>query len=327
MQYNAAIAAAMKAIDQRQGPVACSQTELTMNVSIARSPLRKVCGATVLLLVALASTAQAAAPDLDRVYAPYQQLLDRHLIERKLPSGGLISAFDYRGALACADLLEKLDAQRERLARFEPDSLDARAPALAFWINAYNYFMLDYLLRNPVDGRPVDSVRDYGSLVNPYAVFKRELFEVGGRNYSLQEIELEVLLGEVFAERGWKDARVHFMVNCASVGCPALRADIYTAGNIEAMLATNTRRALDTPLHLDRAGDRLHVTSLFDWYADDFVEHSGSVRAFIGAYGSDRARRWLQDTEEMEFIDYDWSLNSPENFDAVLRELGVESIR
>ncbi len=278
-----------------------------------------------ILAMTLTSVAGASEPDLEQVYAPYQELLERHLHERDLPRGGLISAFEYRAALASQDSLELLDDQRERLAGFDRTRLEARAPALAFWVNAYNYFMLDFLLRNPDDGRPADSVRDYGHLLDPYALFGRKLFEVGGRDYSLREIELEVLLGEAFAERGWKDARIHFMVNCASVGCPPLRKQIYTADNLDAMLAENTRRALDTPLHLARDGERLRLTSLFDWYADDFTGQSGSVRDFIRDHGSERARERLRATDRIDFIDYDWSLNSPANFDAVLRETGAET--
>jgi len=276
------------------------------------------------MVLAIGAPAAASTSALERVFSPYQELLERHLVERGLPDGGLVTAFDYRDALARSESLALLDDQRNRLARFDATSLDSRALALAFWINAYNYFMLDYLLRNPENGRPVESVRDYGSLLNPYRLFERTLFDVGGRDYSLQEIELEVLLGDAFAERGWKDARVHFMVNCASVGCPPLRAEIYTAKNVEKMLAENTRRALDTPLHLARDGDRLRVTSLFDWYADDFVEQSGSVRGFIEQHGSDRAREKLEATGTIDFIDYDWSLNTPANFDRVLHAAGVD---
>lgn len=260
----------------------------------------------------------APAADLERLFEPYQALLERHLVEHELAGGGLVSAFDYQAALAAGERPGLMDEQRRRLAGFDPASLETREAALAFWINAYNFFMIDYILGNPDDGEPPESVRDYGTLVNPYRVFERKLFDVGRRTYSLQEIELDVLLGERFAARGWKDARVHFMVNCASVGCPPLRDRVYTADNVDAMLAENTRRALDTPLHLAREGDALRVTSLFDWYRADFEAQSGSVRAFIRAYGSARAKARLAATEDIEFIDYDWSLNSPENFEPVL---------
>lgn len=291
------------------------------------SVLFRICGQFIAVagLAFLAEgAANASAPDMRDIFAPYQRLLDRHLVERELPDGGLVSAFDYRQALASDEDMSLLSDQRKRLARFETESLQSRAQALAFWVNAYNYFMLDYILRNPDNGQPADSVRDYGTLFNPYAVFERKLFDVGGRDYSLQEIELEVLLGDEFARRGWKDARIHFMVNCASVGCPALRVAAYTAGNIDSMLAENTRRALDTPLHLARDGRDLRVTSLFDWYAADFVEQAGSVRDFIREHGSDRARAHLEASESIEFIDYDWALNTPGNFDRVLQASGAD---
>lgn len=265
----------------------------------------------------------AAASDLDPLFEPYQALLTRHVVARDLPGGGLVAAFDYRAALASGTTSDLLDEQRRRLAGFDSGALKTRSRSLAFWINAYNFFMIDHILRHPDDGAPPDSVRDFGTLFNPYRVFERKLFDVGGRKYSLQEIELDVLLGEPFAARGWKDARVHFMVNCASVGCPPLRNMAYTADNVEAMLVDNTRMALDTPLHLERDGDVLRVTRLFDWYASDFVEQSGSVEAFIREYGSERAGDRLQATGRIEFIAYDWSLNSPGNFQQVLHDVGL----
>lgn len=280
------------------------------------------CIAVAVVAGGLSGTQPAAGPE--PLFAPYQTLLTRHLAERELPGGGLLSAFDYGGALAAGESAELLEEQRRRLAGFDIALLESRERSLAFWINAYNFFMIDYILRNSDDGEPPDSVRDYGTLLNPYRVFERELFEIGGRAYSLQEIELDVLLGESFAARGWKDARVHFMVNCASVGCPPLRKDVYTDENIDALLAENTRRALDTPLHLEREGDLLRVTSLFDWYASDFVEQSGSVAGFIRDHGSRRSRARLEATDGIEFIDYDWSLNSPGNFGPVLREAGLD---
>lgn len=235
-----------------------------------------------------------------------------------------MSAFDYRAVLASAKASGLLDEQRHRLAGFDIAVMKTRSRSLAFWINAYNFFMIDHILHHPDDGRPPDSVRDDGTLFNPYRVYKRKLFDVGGRKYSLQEIELDVLLGEPFAARGWKDARVHFMVNCASVGCPPLRGRAYTADNVDAMLADNARMALDTRLHFERDGEVLRVTSLFDWYASDFVEQSGSVEAFIRGHGSERARAGLVATERIEFIEYDWSLNSPGNFEHVLQDVGLE---
>lgn len=277
---------------------------------------------TVVAALVLPSAPVAAADA--RPFAEFQALLDRHLREWPLAGGGLVSAFDYRAALDDPGTRVLLRRQDARLAGFDPASLDRRADALAFWINAYNYFMLAHLLRNPIDGAPAASVRDYGSLIDPFALFGRELFVIGDRRYSLREIELDILLGEEFAARGWKDARVHFMVNCASVGCPPLRREVYTAANVERLLAENTRLALATPVQLRVDGATLMVTSLFDWYAGDFVGQSGSVEAFIAEHGGPGARAALEATGALAFIDYDWALNSPDNVRRALATLGLE---
>lgn len=294
----------------------------------ARAAPRPPIAAVLLALVMLAGAAFApqgavaaeddgdAAPDawMKTLWAPFQSLLDAHLEEKTTERGGLVSAFDYRAALDDERTADWLETQSRRLAEFDRDRLDQRGIAVAFWLNAYNYFMIEYILQNPHRGELIESVRDYGHLFNPYRVFGREVFDVGGRKYSLSEIENDVLLGDAFRDKGWKEARVHFAVNCASVGCPPLRTQVYLPGNVDELMTENTRRALNTDRHLHRDGDTLRVSSLFDWYASDYVEEAGSVEAFILAYADEEVREKVENTRRMRFIDYDWTLNSPGNF-------------
>lgn len=252
--------------------------------------------------------------EMKQLYAPFQQLLERHLEEKDLPGGGLVTAFDYRAALVADDTFELLETQNRRLAAFDPDTLATREHAVAFWLNAYNYFMIAYLLENPRRGELVGSVRDYGSLFNPYRVFGRDAFDVGGSQYSLDEIEKEILLGDAYREKGWKEARVHFAVNCASVGCPPLRETIYTPPALDRVLDENTRRALLTERHLKLDGDTLYLTRLFDWYENDYAEEEGSVPNFIRKYASEDLREAIEHSNRIRFIDYDWDLNEPRNF-------------
>jgi len=275
--------------------------------------------AIAFFLCFFATGATAAPGSSGRVaerFAPFEAILARHLVERELEDGGLVSAFDYEAALADAKTAELRRDQLERLKRFDPSGIDERAPAIAFWVNAYNFFMIEYLLAHPRDGAPAQSVRDYGSLLDPYRVFRLEFIEIGGERYSLDQVEKEILLGEAFKAKGWWDARVHFAVNCASVGCPPLRRAIYTAKNLEAMLAENTRRALKTPRHLRLEDRTLYLTKLFAWYEADFLEEAERVEAWIirhgGASVADKVRRARRTT----FIAYDWRLNRPENFEA-----------
>ncbi len=251
---------------------------------------------------------------LDRSYGPFSELLQRHVTEQPVADGGLISWFDYAGALADGVTAALLKRQDALLAEFDPATLTEREPALAFWINAYNYFMIRHILNERPEGQLISSVRDYGSLFDPFRVFGETRFDVGGELYSLRQIELDILLGDEFRDRGWKDARIHFAVNCASVGCPPLRRQLFSAEQLDDMLDDNTRIALDTPLHLKLEHGRLQLTSLFDWYQADFVEERGSVTDFIRRHGSAQAAAAAASATRIEFIDYDWRLNTRENF-------------
>lgn len=260
------------------------------------------------------------------LFTDFQTLLDRHLIEKDLPNDGLVSAFDYRGALELDDTRSLLVRQREVLADFNPDGpegIHSREAFNAFWLNAYNFFMISYILEERPNGELVESVWDYGGRVNPFHdnVFQRELFTIGGSQYSLDAMEKDILLGDDAWEKGWAEARVHFAVNCASVGCPPLRDTVYTPDNIEHYLSENTRRAFNTRRHFSIEGETLYLTSLFDWYEQDYVREQGSVRGFIRAYADERAVSAMDETARIRFIDYDWTLNAPEFFP----ELGDEN--
>lgn len=269
---------------------------------------------SLLTSLSLASIPTVSA-ETNTIYSDYQQLLNRHLLKHEPDGGGLITAFDYDQALSDPQLQTLLSDQRNRLKSFDVSTLDSREKAVAFWINAYNFFMLDHLLSDALDnGELVDSVRDYGHIFNPYRVFGRDLFDVGGRKYSLSEIEKEILLGDQFKQREWFDARVHFAVNCASVGCPPLRQNIYHSERIDQQLEDSTRRALATDLHLRISGNTLYLSQLFDWYEDDYVIHSGSIEAFIEAHVDAATFEQVQATSRTRDIRYDWDLNRPGNF-------------
>ncbi|WP_372964886.1 DUF547 domain-containing protein [Marinobacter sp.] len=252
----------------------------------------------------------------EKVYGPFQKLLSEYVIEQTLPDNGLVTAFDYAEALVDDSTERLLTEQRKVLANFDPGKLEGRAESVAFWINAYNFFMVDQILTERPGDTLVSSVWDYGGRINPFvdSVFQREKFNVGGRYLSLDGIEKGILLGKEYQTKGWKDARVHFAVNCASTGCPPLRDRIYTEANLDALLTENTRRALNTQRHLHVESGQMLVTELFKWYEDDFIESSGSVRAFIQKWAEPERRKQIDATSGMKFSEYEWLLNRPEHF-------------
>jgi hypothetical protein len=276
---------------------------------------------TFVLLVFSFDAARAFAGNgvVERTFGPYATLLDRFLIERDLENDGLESAFDYVAALAHAQTTALLEEQDALLSQFDVARLDTREKAVAFWNNAYNYFMMAHVLTERPSGKMVASVWDYGGRYNPFRAnfFERDLFNIGGRKYALDEMQKDILLGDEYAKKGWKEARTHFTINCASVGCPPLRKQIFTAQNIDALMTENTRRSLNTARHLYLAGDTLYVSSILNWYKDDFIAEAGSVEAFIKAYADDHVVKKVQSATRIGHIDYDWSLNQPVNFPGI----------
>lgn len=267
----------------------------------------------LLTLCALPASAMAATGEL---FADYAVLLDRHLEERRTHQGGLISAFDYAAALDNEDSRSRIQEQRQQLAEFDPETLEGRRASVAFWLNSYNFFMIAHILQERPDGEIVETVWDYGGRYNPFVdnIFERKLFTIGGHDYSLDEMEKDILLGEAWWDKGWADARLHFAVNCASVGCPPLRTQLYTADNLDDLLAENTRLTLRGERHLRVEGETLYLTSLFDWYEDEFEREADSVRNWIREHADEETADAMEATDRIRYLDYDWSLNRPENF-------------
>jgi len=275
--------------------------------------------AAVCLMLMLCSATISVADinsELEELYAPYAEVLARFVVEKDLPGGGLVSAFNYEEALAESDTIALLNQQNANLVAFDPEALTEKYQSIAFWLNAYNFFMIEHLLTNPLKGQLVDSVWDYGGRYSPFKqhVFERELFTVGGKKYSLSAIEKDILLGSEYQRKGWKEARVHYAVNCASVGCPPLRNQLYTPTNTDDLLTANTVRAFNTERQLHIDGRTLMLSELFKWYADDFIEAAGSIHDFIKAYTDENRHSQFDQTDRVAYIDYDWSLNRPDNF-------------
>ncbi|MBN1475381.1 DUF547 domain-containing protein [Candidatus Sumerlaeota bacterium] len=165
---------------------------------------------------------------------------------------------------------------------------------LAFLINAYNARTLQLV----IDHWPVDSIRDTDALGNPWDHFT---FPLLGEEVTLNGIEHR-MIRPVFHE-----PRVHFALVCAAVSCPPLRPRAWVGETLDADLEEATRAFLADPASNDLS-DPAHprLSALFDWYGDDFAGAAGSVAAFI----SEHSGLSIPDNAEIDFLDYDWNINS-----------------
>lgn len=247
----------------------------------------------------------------------YQEVLENYVIENLKLDGSFETSVPYQKLFDDSDAQKKMNDQMQILEKFNPTNLKTKEEAVAFWINTYNFFMISKILKDGFNEKKlkINSVKDLGSFFNPYKAFQVKDFNVGGKSLTLDQIEKETLLGEEYRNKKWKDARVHFAVNCASVGCPPLTKKIYTAESLNQHLEDNVLKALKTRKHFSVNGDQIFVTNLFKWYQADFDEEYGSVQNFLLKYAPDQpAKELIKRVKKFNYIEYSWKLNKPENF-------------
>ena len=231
--------------------------------------------------------------------------LGRHV---RWNAAGTASAVDYVA-------VRRERAQLQRLlngfSRIGKDEFDAWPLAVrqAFLVNAYNVWTLALIADAPPD---TSSIKDLGNLLQ--SPWKKAFIPFLGETRSLDDIEHGLLRGAPdFAE-----PRIHFAVNCASIGCPSLRPEAYTAERWDSQLDDQTRRFLRDRTSnrvASRTPLRLEISSIFDWYEGDFAS-AGGVQAFIARYpealGLDReaVAALRANQAEVDHVDYDWRLNA-----------------
>lgn len=224
---------------------------------------------------------------------------------------GHASVVDYEGLAADREQLDRYLTAIQRVGKEEFRQWSGEEQ-LAFLINAYNAFTADLVLEHYGD---IDSIKDIGGWFRgPWDI---RFFKLLERERSLDELEHTLIRGN------YDEPAIHFAVNCASVGCPALRPEAYTGEKLNEQLADQRRRFLsDRTRNYYEAGENDVVLSpLIGWYEDDFIAEYGSIRRFVVQYSdlltdSEEAQKYLVDRAAgvgIGYGDYDWSLNTLAN--------------
>jgi hypothetical protein len=258
----------------------------------------------VFLLACLAIPANAA--DLAKAFGVYDPKSTRvvdHLKWNQTLAAYLykgedgLNRFDYAGLKAKG--LARLATYLERLQKADPTKL-TRDEQFAFWVNLYNATTVDIVARQ----YPVNSIRDIrqGDLFSS-GPWTAKLVKVNGQSLSLDDIEHKIL------RPIWRDPRIHYAVNCASVGCPNLASTAYTGGALAAMLDKAARDYVNSPRGVRFDGSRLVVSSIYDWYEEDFGGSKAGVLEHLGKYASPPLSRRISQTGGISGYDYDWALN------------------
>lgn len=244
----------------------------------------------------------------------WNTLLQQHVV---VIQNGTATQVDYDGFLSDRDHLTRY---LDTLAAVSQQRFDrwSESERLAFLINAYNAWTVELIL---TEYPGLESIKDLGSLFR--SPWKKSFIPLLGQTRSLDDIEHGLIRGAEGDNRGYNEPRIHFAVNCASIGCPALRPEAYTGAQLEMQLqqaATNflsdrSRNRVD--FNREKGGAAL-VSSIFKWYREDFEtgwRGAHSLGEFLALYADalgldDKKTEALRNGQiKIKFLDYDWSLN------------------
>jgi hypothetical protein len=180
----------------------------------------------------------------------------------------------------------------------------SRPEQLAYWINFYNALTVKIV----IDHYPVKSIRDIGlggSLTS--AVFggpwDAKIARIENERLSLNDVEHRIL------RPIWRDPRIHYALNCASIGCPPLRRVAFTAANTPTLMDEAAREYVNGPLGVRRQGDRVWTSSIYRWFREDFGGTDAAVLSHLGRYAAGDLVDVLANAKRIEGDFYDWSLN------------------
>ncbi len=236
---------------------------------------------------------QRISPD-EVDHAAWDRLLDKYVDEE-----GYV---DYRAWHKSRADRQALTGYLAGLSRAHPRRKASREAKLAFWINAYNAVTIEGILRE----YPTDSIRNHTARFVGYNIWKDLLLIVGSEQFSLEQMEHEIL-------RKMGEPRIHFAIVCASIGCPRLLNEAYTAKKLDEQLTSNARHFFADPgkFQADGGNRRIRVSPILDWFAQDFGASQAEQLKAIAAYLPDERARQLANSGQarVQFLDYDWSLN------------------
>ncbi|MFT5636566.1 MAG: hypothetical protein ACI89T_002035 [Cognaticolwellia sp.] len=254
----------------------------------------------------LSAAYSATSVAQEALHQPWQALLSQHVTPI---NNGHSSQVDYAGMKK--DQV-KLSAYLSTLGDIDKQTFEQwpTAKQLSFLINAYNAWTVELILTAYPD---IKSIKDLGSFFS--SPWSKKFIPLLGETRSLDNIEHELIRGD----NKYGDPRIHFAVNCASIGCPALREEAYSADKLEQQLSEQTIRFLTDKSRNRFTEDAMELSAIFKWYGDDFTQGfrgSNSLSAFVLLYyealNLTATQQALLKSEDIDtnFLNYDWALNA-----------------
>ena len=275
--------------------------------SLAKERLKRLLPIAVFLVFLTLETHAAPKSDLwDRwtAHQPESSLAPDHqlwsdFLRRYLDTSNSdgIHRVDYAGVTA-----EDREGLKQYLLRLQkiPVSRLSRIQQLPCWINLYNAFTVHLILEQ----YPLDSIVDIRYGFFDFGPWDEKLLQIEDEEVSLNDIEHRIL------RPIWKDPRLHYALNCASLGCPNLQPESFHPGNVESLLNSGARGYINHPrgLRFENEDDLL-LSKIYDWYADDFGDNEKELLQHLMRYVNRSTKTRLESFDGDIDYEYDWDLN------------------
>jgi hypothetical protein len=219
-------------------------------------------------------------------HAPLTELLKKHVA-----SNGQVN---YKGFIR--DSLQ-LNKYLKQLSDNPPQQSWSREDQLAYWINAYNAFTVQLIMRH----YPLKSIKDIGSKIKiPFVntPWDIKFIRIGKDRFDLNNIEHNFLRGKL------KEPRIHFAIVCASVSCPRLLNEAYTANRVNQQLEEQARDFINDKSRNKISANHAQLSPIFNWFRGDFTRN-GTLTEFINRYASVKINK----NAKVSYLDYNWNLN------------------
>lgn len=264
------------------------------------------------IIISMGASAQNKISSNEMNYSLYAELLD-HYVNSK----GFV---DYKGLKANKAKLEQAVNALNKVKESEYNSWN-EPTKIAYWCNAYNICTLKAIVDHyPIKAGWISGLRfPKNSIRQISGVWDTLKWGAMGQKVTLSEIEHEILRVK------FTEPRIHFAINCASVGCPPLRNEPFYEHKLEVQLVDQVNRFLANPqnYHIDQKDNRVFLSSILSWFGKDFEKtnatkgkflHLGdtehAVIDFISNYVSEEDFNYLKSQKyDISYTDYDWSLN------------------
>ena len=205
------------------------------------------------------------------------------LLSKHVTSEGKVNYDGFKSDIAKLDKYLKLIGDNEAKTGW------SQAEKKAFWLNAYNAWTIKLVLER----YPVSSIKDVSA--KPW---DKRFIKIGANTHTLNDIENKII------RRQFKDARIHFAINCATISCPKLSNKAFTLLYVEKELDRLTKAFFETD-NVKLVEKSAQLSKIFEWHADDFIQESESVLKFVEQYSG----MTFHPKVKVSYLDYNWKLN------------------